>query len=230
MTAIVDVTKDSDVRRLARKSDILAGREIYKSGEVMLGTIQPDKVEAKVKVPGITTRTTLLEIQNGKLRWKCTCTSDTKQFCEHLVAAVLQIQKETNGDIYKAAGLLVKDRKVLAERSMGKPVFVQPGGRIEPGETPKEALVRELKEELGIDVDEADLESFGSFSAEAANHPGQKVHMETFLVKKWRGEIRPGSEVEELLWFNSGIQKDVQIGSIFVHDILPRLKERDLID
>lgn len=230
MTAIVDLTKDSDVRRLARKSDILAGREICKSGEVMLGTIRPDRVEAKVKAPGMNTRSTLIELRDGKLRWKCTCASDPKHFCKHLVAAALQIQKEGNSDMYKAAGLLIKDRKVLAERSMGKPVFVQPGGRIEPGETPPQALVRELKEELGIDVDEADLELLGSFSAEAANHPGQKVHMETFLVKKWRGEIRPGSEVEELLWFNSGIQKDVQIGSIFVHDILPRLKERDLID
>jgi len=230
MTAIVDVTKDSDVRRLARESDILAGREIYKSGEVMLGSIQPDRVEAKVRAPGITIRTTLLEIQNGELRWKCTCTSDPKHFCKHLVAAALQIQKETNGDIYKAAGLLVKDRKVLAERSMGKPVFVQPGGRIEPAETPEQALVRELKEELGIDVDEADLEPLGRFSAEAANHPGQKVHMETFLVTKWRGEIQKNSEVEELLWFNSDIPEGVEIGSIFIHDIIPRLKERGLID
>lgn len=194
MTAIVDLTKDSEVRKLARDSDILAGREIYKTGEVMLGATQPDRVEATVKAPGINTRSVLMEVKNGELHWKCACTSNPRHFCKHLVAAALQIQKEGSGDIYKAAGLLIKDRKVLAERSFGKRVFVQPGGRIEPGETPEQAVVRELKEELGIDVDEADLKYLGSFSAQAANHPGQRVHMQTFIVKS--GAARSGRAVK----------------------------------
>ncbi len=135
-----------------------------------------------------------------------------------------------NDDIYKAAGLLVQDRKVLAERSVGKPAFVQPGGKIEAGETPEQALVRELKEELTIDVDETDLELVGNYSAEAANHPGRRVHMHVFMVKKWHGRIQASSEVEELLWLNSDIPKDVTIGSIFVHEIIPALKKQDLID
>lgn len=133
-------------------------------------------------------------------------------------------------DIYKAAGLIIKDRKVLAERSFGKPVFIQPGGKLEAGETAKQALVRELKEELLIDVSEDDLEPFGNFSAEAANHPGQQVHMDVFMVKKWRGEIAYGNKVEELLWLTSDLPKDVEIGSVFVHDIIPRLKAQNLID
>ncbi len=135
-----------------------------------------------------------------------------------------------SGDIYKAAGLIVKDRKVLAERSVGKPAFVQPGGKIEAGETPQQALVRELKEELTIDVDEADLELVGNYSAEAANHPGRQVHMHVFMVKKWQGQIQASSEVEELLWLTSDIPKDVTIGSIFTHDIIPALKKQGLID
>lgn len=118
----------------------------------------------------------------------------------------------------------------MAERSYGKPMFVQPGGKLEPGETPKQALVRELQEEFQIEVREGDLEPFGSFSAEAANHPGQQVHMEVFIVKEWSGEIAPASEVEEMLWLTSNLPKDKEIGSIFVHDIIPRLKEQDLID
>lgn len=230
MASVIDLTKDSDVRELARGSDILAGREIYKTGEVVLGTFRPDRIEAKVRAPGINTRSMVFEIQNGELKWKCTCTSDPKHFCKHLVAAALQIRKEGNGDIHKAAGLLIKDRKVLAERSVGKPAFIQPGGKIEPGETVRQALVRELQEEFTIDVDEADLEPFGSYTAEAANNPGQQVHLEAFIVKKWRGEITPASEVEETLWLTSDLPKDVEIGSIFVHDIIPRLKALDLID
>ena len=135
-----------------------------------------------------------------------------------------------NDDIYKAAGLIIKDRKVLAERSYGKPVFIQPGGKPEQGETMKQALVRELKEELVIDVREEDLEPFGKFSAEAANHPGRQMHMEVFMVKKWQGEITLGENVEELLWLTSDLPKDVEIGSVFVHDIIPRLKAQNLID
>lgn len=50
-------------------------------------------------------------------------------------------------DIHKAGGILIKDRKFLVERSKNKTFFIAPGGSIEPRETPKQALVRELKED-----------------------------------------------------------------------------------
>lgn len=230
MTAIVDVTRDDDVRRLARRSDILAGHEIWKTGEVILNVFEPGRVEAKVEAPNTNTRSTKLKIKDGGLVWKCTCTSDPKLFCKHLVVTALDVQRESSGDIHKAAGILIKDRRTVVNRSMGKPVFVQPGGRIETGETPEETLVRELKEEFDIDVDQQDLEPFGTYTAAAANHPGQKVHMQVFMVKKWRGEIRAANEVEELLWVDSILPKDVEIGSIFVHEIIPALKRQNLID
>lgn len=232
MAAIIDMTKDSDMWALARKSDILAGREIVNIGEVMFGAFQPEKIEAKVKSPSTGTRSTALELKDGELAWECTCTSGDhpKLFCKHLVATALAAQREDRDDIYKAAGLVIKDRKVLAERSVGKPSFVQPGGRIEPGETAKQALARELQEEFNIDVDEDGLEPFGTFTAEAANHPGQQVHLQAFIVKQWRGQIRPTNEVEEVMWLESNLPKGVEIGSIFVHDIIPRLKQRSLIN
>ncbi len=230
MTAVVDLTRDDAVRQLARKSDILAGHEIWKTGEAVLNVFEPERVEAKVSAPNTNSRRTRLEIKDGKLSWKCTCTSDPKVFCKHLVCTALEVQKQSHGDIHKAAGILVKDRKTVVNRSMGKPVFVNPGGRIEAGETAKAALVRELKEEFDIDVDQADLEVFGTYTAVAANHPGQKVHMQVFMVKKWRGEIKAANEVEEILWVNSNLPKDVEIGSIFVHDLIPALKKQDLID
>lgn len=229
-TAIIDLVKDDDVRMLARKTDILAGHTIWETGEVAFGAFRPEKIEAKVRASETETRSTSFELQNGKLSWKCTCTSDPNLFCKHLVATALEAQREGRGDIYKAAGIIIKDRKALAERSTGKPAYVQPGGRIEPGETAAQALVRELKEEFDITVNEDDLEYFGKFSAAAANHPSQQVHMEVFMVKKWQGEIKPCSEVEELLWLTSNPPKDVEIGSIFVHDILPRLYQQNLID
>jgi 8-oxo-dGTP diphosphatase len=86
-------------------------------------------------------------------------------------------------DIYKASDVTIRDRKVLVERSFGNQFFIHPGGKIEPDETRKQVLVRELKEELTIDVDEADLEPFDKNTASAANSPGVDLHLEAFIVK-----------------------------------------------
>ena len=108
--------------------------------------------------------------------------------------------------------------------------FIDPGGKIEQGETAKQALVRELKEELSIDVDESDLEFFGEFVAEAANHKGKTVNMQAFIVKKWQGTIRSDAEIEELRWLTSNLPTDIQVGSIFGGKVLPKLHKQGLVD
>lgn len=133
-------------------------------------------------------------------------------------------------DIHKAAGILIRDRKLLVERSEGKVHFIAPGGSVEPGETVKQAVVRELKEEFDIDVDEADLEPFGTFYADAAGQEHLKVRMDVFIVKSWQGKAVPSSEVEEIAWITSSPPKNMNVGSIFEHEVLPRLKAQKLID
>lgn len=133
-------------------------------------------------------------------------------------------------DIYKAAGILIKDRKLLVEKSNNKDFFIAPGGSIEKGETPEEALVRELKEEFDITVKSDDFEEFGHFHAHAAGQEENIVHMTVFIVKKWEGEPSPHAEVEKIMWLTSDVQKDIKVGSIFEHEVIPRLKAKDLID
>lgn len=133
-------------------------------------------------------------------------------------------------DIHKASGIIIVDRKVLVERSVGKEYFIHPGGKIEPGESPKQAVIRELKEEFQIAVREGDLEEFDHNTAPAANSPEVNVHMDVFLVKKWSGEITPDNEVEEIRWLTSDVPKDIKIGSIMEHETIPKLKAHNLID
>jgi 8-oxo-dGTP diphosphatase len=133
-------------------------------------------------------------------------------------------------DIYKAAGIIIQNRKLLFTRAEGMDFFIDPGGKIEAGETTKQALVRELHEELGITVDEADLEAFGEYTAEAANNKGKTVHMQAFIVKKYAGTITASAEIEELRWLTSDIPADIQVGSIFGGKVLPKLKEQGLVD
>jgi mutator protein MutT len=227
-TKVIDLVKDDAVRALTDKNTILAGHELWRNHEVVFGAFRPELVEAKVTDENGTVQHATLRLTGSGLQWWCTC--GRPEFCRHLVAVALDAQREGRGDIYKAAGIILKDRKMLMERSQGKPAFIGPGGRIEPGETPRQALVRELREEFQIQVAESDLEPFGRFSAQAANHPGQQVHMETFLVNKWQGEIRPDSEIEEIIWLTSDLPRGITLGSIFAHEVLPQLKQRGLID
>ena len=134
-------------------------------------------------------------------------------------------------DIYKAAGIIIKDRRLLVERSTGKNVFIAPGGKVEKDETPKQGLVRELKEEFSLDIHEDQLEEFGTFYAEAAgsHNAGKTVRMDVFVVKSF-GEIIPAREVEEIRWITSALPGDIEVGSIFAHDVLPRLKREGLVD
>lgn len=134
-------------------------------------------------------------------------------------------------DIHKAAGILIKDRKILMSRPKGKELFISPGGKIQPKEDPEEALMRELNEELGILVATEDLEKFGTFSAIAVEQADTKqLQMDVFFVKRWRGEIQPGNEIEEIRWIDSMTAKGMQLGHTFRDDVLPRLKKEDLID
>ncbi len=133
-------------------------------------------------------------------------------------------------DIHKAAGVLLKDRKFLITRTRGKEFFIAPGGRLEAGESVTDALIRELKEELSIDTKAEDFEVLGTFYAPAAGAEDKYLQSDVFIVKHWAGEIIPAAEVEEVKWIDSNMPEGLVLGSIFLHDVLPALKERNLID
>lgn len=137
---------------------------------------------------------------------------------------------EQNYDIQKAAAVILQERKALLTRSKGKDVFVPPGGKLEEGETEIQACIRELKEELGISVTEQDLEYIDTFYAEAAGSGGKALKMGVYMVKSYSGEINPRNEIEEVVAVSSNIPADMEVGSIFLHDILPSLKQQNLID
>jgi 8-oxo-dGTP diphosphatase len=99
-----------------------------------------------------------------------------------------------------ACALVDADRRVLiAQRPEGKSMgglWEFPGGKIEPGETPEAAIIRELEEELGVSTQNACLAplSFASFSYE-------KFHllMPVFVCRRWQGTPR-AIEHQALKW------------------------------
>jgi 8-oxo-dGTP diphosphatase len=99
-----------------------------------------------------------------------------------------------------AVALIDSDNRVLlAQRPAGKShggLWEFPGGKIEPGETPEAALVRELKEELGIEVPQRCLAPL-TF----ASHTYGERHllMPLYVCRNWQGDPEP-LEGQSLAW------------------------------
>ena len=95
-----------------------------------------------------------------------------------------------------AVALIDPDGRVLlAQRPEGKPMaglWEFPGGKLEPGETPEAALIRELEEELGIDTWASCLAPL-SFASHA--NPAFHLQMPLFACRKWQGVPRPREHV-----------------------------------
>ncbi|HYF04566.1 MAG TPA: NUDIX domain-containing protein [Patescibacteria group bacterium] len=131
--------------------------------------------------------------------------------------------------ILKAAAIIIREQKLLVVRAQGKELYVSPGGKIEGTETAEQALIRELLEELQITVTLEQVEFFGTFSALAAYDPSVTLVMQTFIVNKFSGPIIPGSEIEEVKWITSEDIGKLPLGSIFEHEVIPKLKSQGLI-
>ncbi|NGY61197.1 NUDIX domain-containing protein [Lentzea sp. NEAU-D13] len=103
--------------------------------------------------------------------------------------------------IDKVAWVHVVDGRVLVARSHGKDTFYVPGGKREPGESDVETLVREIREELSVDVSGPEL--IGVFEAQAHGRAeGETVRM-TCYTATFAGELKPASEIAELAWFTT---------------------------
>ena len=99
-----------------------------------------------------------------------------------------------------ACALVDPDGRVLiAQRPTGKTMaglWEFPGGKVEAGERPEDTLIRELKEELGIVVDEQCLAplTFASHS-----YPEFHVLMPLYICRRWNGTVAP-REGQRLVW------------------------------
>jgi 8-oxo-dGTP pyrophosphatase MutT (NUDIX family) len=120
-----------------------------------------------------------------------------------------------------AAALLVRaDGRTLLVRKRHTTTFMQPGGKIDSGETARGALVRELKEELGISVDLQSLVPLGRFSAPAANEAGVTIDAALFMVECDQ-TVQPAAEIEEAVWIEVDAPRDFPIAPLTDGYVLP---------
>jgi 8-oxo-dGTP diphosphatase len=93
----------------------------------------------------------------------------------------------------------VDGRVLLAERPEGKSMaglWEFPGGKVHAGETPEAALIRELKEELDIDVTASCL---APFTFASHGYPEFHLLMPLYVCRKWHGSVTP-REGQRLAW------------------------------
>ena len=102
--------------------------------------------------------------------------------------------------IVAACALLDSEGAVLiAKRPAGRPLaglWEFPGGKVEAGEKPEDALIRELREELGIEIAAGDLTPL-TFASHA--YPDFHLLMPVYLCRQWRGKVT-AHEGQDLLW------------------------------
>lgn len=129
--------------------------------------------------------------------------------------------------IDKIAWIYIKDKKLLCTRSKGKEKYYSPGGKREQGESDEETLIREVKEEVSVDIKKETIQYYNTFEAQAdGKEDGIMVKM-TCYTAEYEGILQASSEIEEINFLDT---KDMDKISLAGKLIFEDLKKKDLIN
>jgi 8-oxo-dGTP pyrophosphatase MutT (NUDIX family) len=104
--------------------------------------------------------------------------------------------------IDKIAFILIQNQTVLSTRTRGKEVFYIPGGKRELGETDEQTLIREVKEELNVDIKPDSISYLETFTAQSHGaKKGVMVKM-TCYTATFVGSLKASNEIAELRWLH----------------------------
>lgn len=121
----------------------------------------------------------------------------------------------------------VANRRLLLARSRGKSSWYLPGGKRDPGETDVQTLVREIREELAVAVDEETVVPMGTFEAPADGKTEGTTVRVTCYAASLRDTPRAAAEIEEIAWVSSS---DGARCSAVTQAVLAQLSNNGVID
>lgn len=123
-----------------------------------------------------------------------------------------------------AAVITDAEGRILLVRKRGTTAWMQPGGKVEPGEAPADTLARELQEELGLVVEASTFQHWGRFDAPAANEPDHTVDCDIYRVSIDSVPV-VAAEIEELRWVPLSEER-LEIAPLALQVVWPRLRDR----
>lgn len=127
--------------------------------------------------------------------------------------------------------MFFKDDSLLIDKPRKRPTYQMIGGKVEEGETPLEAAVRECHEELGDKAifDEAALELVMEFNEIATSDGVTPIHFYVFRYNGvLEGKLSASLEIEKFLWYQSNAGEDI-LSNTLKHKVVPYCLERKLI-
>ncbi len=129
-------------------------------------------------------------------------------------------------EIDKIALIEIENGKILSTKSKGKNKYYIPGGKRENSETDVQTLIREIKEELSVDIIQESIEYVGTFKAQSDGATDGIIVKMTCYQANYIGDIKADNEIEEIRWLNFS---DLEIISEVDKIIFKHLKDKGLL-
>jgi 8-oxo-dGTP diphosphatase len=105
-------------------------------------------------------------------------------------------------EVDKIALIIIENGKILSTKSIGKNKYYIPGGKREKNETDNQTLIREIKEELSVDIIQETITYVGTFTAQSdGDTAGVNVKM-TCYKADYLGVLEKNNEIEEIRWLS----------------------------
>ncbi len=132
--------------------------------------------------------------------------------------------------IYLASALITNAvGDLLTVRKKGSIYYMMAGGKIEMGETPLQALQRELEEELNLILTPEDIRYLGTHQTQAVNEVNTLVHATVFHIKTTFTSFTPHAELEEIKWLTYDTYSEVPLAHLLQEFSIPLwLKQKNL--
>ncbi len=104
--------------------------------------------------------------------------------------------------IDKIALIKIKNGQVLSTKSKGKNKYYFPGGKREIGESDEQTLIREIKEELSVEIVPKSYKYIGTFEAQSDGMKEGIIVKMTCYSAEYYGTLKASNEIEDIKWLN----------------------------
>ncbi|MCF9047146.1 NUDIX hydrolase [Acinetobacter nectaris] len=121
-----------------------------------------------------------------------------------------------------SAAVITNDQgQLLLVRKKNTDFYMQVGGKLEPNEPPETTIIREIKEEIGVEG--SIIKYLGKFHTQAANETGYLLKAYLYEVKILGNPVAC-AEIEDLVWFDPKQHATVPIAPLTAQYVIPLIK------